>query len=80
MNTKLIKYGLLVQFLLLSIVMFAQDPGDGSEGGGLEGDGDTTPAAPIDDYVWVLALVGLLFAFMWFRSIHSNKTKERTIQ
>nr|WP_288837680.1 hypothetical protein [uncultured Flavobacterium sp.] len=56
--------------------MFAQDPGDDSEGGGLEGDGDITPAAPIDDYVWVLALVGLFFAFMWFRSIQSNKIKD----
>lgn len=76
MSVKLIKYVLPVQFLLFSIVMFAQDPGDDSEGGGLEGDGDITPAAPIDDYVWVLALVGLFFAFMWFRSIQSNKIKD----
>jgi MYXO-CTERM domain-containing protein len=36
-------------------------------------DVEDAPAAPIDDYLWVLALVGLLLAFMWFRSIQNKK-------
>ena len=39
---------------------------------GLETDGDATPA-PIDDYVWVLALVGLALVFMKYKSIQNKK-------
>ena len=52
-----------------TIVLFAQ-PGDGSDGAALEG---TDPPAPIDDYVWVLVVVGLFFVFMKFRSIYNTK-------
>jgi hypothetical protein len=34
---------------------------------------DTTPGAPIDDYVWVLAVIGLIFVFMKFRAIQNKK-------
>jgi len=36
-------------------------------------DADATPPAPIDDYVWVLAVFGLLFVFMKFRAIYNSK-------
>ena len=60
-------------FLLVSFVSFAQ-PGD-TDGtpGGLEG-GDTP--APIGDYVWVLAIVGIIFVFLTFRAILTTKIKE----
>lgn len=51
------------------MVLFAQ-PGDGSTGDPIEG---PDAPAPIDDYVWVLAVVGLLFVFMKFRAIYNNK-------
>lgn len=77
MKTKLIKYLLVIQFLLINVVLFAQtDPGSDDGLGGLEGGGDTTPAAPINNYVWVLALVGLLFVFVKFRSIQNKKIKD----
>ncbi len=51
--------------------MFAQ-PGGNDAGGGLENDGDTTPGAPIDNYVIVLAIIGLIFVFMKFRAVQKN--------
>jgi hypothetical protein len=36
-------------------------------------DGDTTPGASIDDYVWVLALIGLAFVILKFRAIYNSK-------
>jgi len=51
--------------------MFGQ-PGDTAPDG-LEGDGDTTPGTPIDDYLWVLAIIAILFVFMKFRAIQKNR-------
>lgn len=48
---------------LLSSPTFAQaDPGD---------DPDVPAAAPIDDYLWLLALIGLLYVFIRLRTIKS---------
>lgn len=72
MKKNLLKYYIATFYLCSTFAMFAQDPGTG---GGVENDGstDTTPAAPIDDYVWVLALIGLVFVFMKFRAIQKTR-------
>jgi hypothetical protein len=74
MKKNLLKYYIATFYLCSTFAMFAQDPGTG---GGVENDGtgDTTPAAPIDDYVWLLALIGLVFVFMKFRAIQSKRIK-----
>jgi len=71
MKNNLLKYYIAAFYLCSTFVMFAQDPGTG---GGIENDGssDTTPA-PIDDYVWVLAVIGLVFIFLKFRAIQKKK-------
>lgn len=70
MKKNLLKYYYIVALYLCStLTLFAQALPD-------ETDGDTTPAAPIDDYVWVAALVGLLFVFMWFRSVQNKRIKD----
>ena len=77
MKNNVLKYYIAAFYLCSTFVLFAQ-PGDGNgETGdaGLEGGGDTTPGAPIDDYVWVLALVGLLFVFLKFRAIYKQGTR-----
>ncbi len=71
MKNNLLKYYITAVFFCSTMVLFAQTgPGDDAAGGGLEG-GD--PPAPIDDYVWVLAIVGLFFVFIKFRAIYNNK-------
>lgn len=69
MKNNLLQYYIAAFYLCSTVVMFAQGTTDGT--GTLEDNGasDTTPAAPIDDYVWVLAMVGLVFVFMKFRAI-----------
>jgi len=62
MKNNFLKYCIALFFLCTSTFMFAQ-PGSGSDNGGVDnnGTGDTTPGAPIDDYVGILALVGLSY-------------------
>ena len=70
MKNNVLKYYITAVYFCSTFITYAQDPGSNDTGGGLEG-GD--PPAPIDDYVWVLAVVGLLFVFMKFRAISKNK-------
>jgi hypothetical protein len=74
MKNRLIKYYIAAFCFCFTSILFAQ-PGTEDTGGAgnLEGTtGDTTPA-PIDDYIWVLILVGLVFVFMKYRAIQKNK-------
>ncbi len=70
MKKNILKYWIVIFCLCSNFVLFAQ-PGTGNDTGNLEG-GDT-PAAPIDNYLWVLALVGLIFVFMKLRAIENKK-------
>jgi hypothetical protein len=71
MKINLLKYYIAAFYIFSTFVMVAE-PGNNNSGGTLETDGDATPAAPIDDYVWVLALVGLLFVFLKFRALYKR--------
>ena len=75
MKNNLLKYYIVAFYFCSTFMMFAQDPGSGSNDGGIDDSGmaDTSPGAPIDDYVWLLALVGLVFVFVKFRSIQNKK-------
>lgn len=76
-NSKL-KYFIAVFFFCSTLAIFAQGPSEGT-GEGIENDGSTdttgTPA-PIDDYVWVLAALGLVY--VW--KLRSFSQKEKTTQ
>ena len=72
MKTNLLKYYIAAFYFCSTFVLFAQ-PGDGSDGAPLEGDGDTTPAAPIDDYVWVLVAIALVYVFFRLRAFAQQR-------
>ena len=77
MKNNFIKYYIIAVYLCSTFVMFAQ-PGDTGDGlDGLEG-GDAAPAASIDDYVIVLAAIGLFFVFFRFKALvqQQNEPKE----
>ena len=61
------KFYVVAAFLCSTAIMFAQ-PGDDSDDG-LNGNDNQLP---ISDYLWVLALVGLVLVYFKFRSIHKN--------
>ena len=63
---------LLLSFLFLDFITFAQGPGTGSEDGDLEGD-DDLPATPINGKLIWLALIGLAFAYYTYQ-------KTRTVE
>lgn len=66
MKTNLLKYYIVAFYLCSTIVLFAQPGTDDTGGSGSLENPD--PAAPIDDYVWVLALVGLFYVFLRVRA------------
>lgn len=71
MKNNLLKYYIAVFCLCSTVVMFAQDPGIN---GGVENDGSSDAAPmPIDDYIWVLAAIGLVFVFMKYRAIQNRR-------
>ncbi|MBC7846027.1 MAG: hypothetical protein H7Y10_06010 [Flavobacterium sp.] len=61
-----LKYYIAALYLCSTFTLFAQ-PGAEDNGTGLES--TDTAAAPIDDYLWFLALVGLVFVFLRFRAL-----------
>jgi len=72
MKNKFIKYYIAAFYFCSTLVLFAQ-PGSGSDNGGIDDSGatDTTPA-PIGDYLWVLAIIGLVLVYLKFRAIHKQ--------
>jgi hypothetical protein len=70
MKNNILKFFIAVFFFCSTLTVFAQGPNDDtSTEGGLENDGDTT-GAPIDDYVWVLAAIGLAYVFLRLRALY----------
>ena len=54
-------------FCLCSNFMLFAEPGVGNDTSDLEN--IDAPAAPINDYLWVLALAGLVFIFLKLKSV-----------
>lgn len=72
MEKNFLKYYIAIAYFCSTVLLFAQTgPGsDGDGSGGLEG---TDPAAPIDEYVWVLGLIGLVYVFLRVRAFQNKK-------
>lgn len=71
MKNNLLKQYTVALYFCTTVVAFAQ-PGTNDGTGSLE---DTDPTAPIDNYIWVLAIVGLFFVFIKFRSMRNISTQ-----
>ena len=71
MKNNLLKFYTIAFYFASTFILFAQStPGTNDEGGTMEGE---EVAAPIDDYVWVLAAIGLLFVFYRFRAFAQQR-------
>jgi len=66
MKNTLSKYSLAVFFFCINFATFAAQPGSESDTGNLEN--ADAPAAPIDNYLWILVLLGILLAVYTFRN------------
>ena len=76
MKNNLLKYYIVAVYLCSTFILFAQ-PGTGDGTGGLEGDGDVTPGAPIDDFIPILAIIGIIVVFMRFRAIKAKQIRRQ---
>ena len=73
MKNNILKLYVAVFYLCSTFVMFAQ-PGETADNGGIDDNGATdTTGAPIDDYVWVLAAIGMLLVLLKFRAIYKQQ-------
>jgi hypothetical protein len=70
LKTKVINIIVSIFIFLISNPIFAQrtDDSSGASDPGLDPD-----AAPIDDYIWVLALFGLIYGIIKLKSYTKNK-------
>jgi hypothetical protein len=70
MKNILVKYFIASLLLCCNIVMFA-DPGAGNDTNDLEG--SDTPAAPIDNYIWILVLIAVIYVFFKLKTFKNKK-------
>ncbi len=76
MKNNLLKIYTATFYFCSTFVMNAQQPGADDSGGILEGtSGDTTPAAPIDDSIWILMLIGLTFIILKIRASYRQELR-----
>jgi len=80
MKKNIVNFLILSFCLLLNFTAFAQESGPGetaapaANGYELEGTGEgVNSTAPINDYIWVLAIIGLVFAFYKFKAIQNKR-------
>ena len=66
------KYYIAFFYLCSTFVVFAE-PGDGNDTNDLEN--VDAVAAPINDYLWVLALAGLILIFLKLKAAQSKKNQ-----
>jgi hypothetical protein len=70
MKNNLLKYYIAAIYFGFTLVLFAQ-PGTEAEP---EGDAlESVDGAPINDYVWVLAAIGMLLVFLKFRELYKKE-------
>lgn len=68
------KYYIALAYLCSTFMAFAQ-PGTDDEAGG-SGLEDADPL-PIDQYIWVLVALGLVFAFLRFRAVSQQRSLKK---
>lgn len=69
MKNSVLKIYITIVCLFSNLLIFA-NPGDESDTGNLEG-GD--PPAPIEDYLWILAVIVVVYAFWKIKVANSTK-------
>ena len=79
MKNKILKFYIVAIYLCSSVVLFAEEPSatDGTDT--LENTTGDVTGAPIGDYIWILALVVVVYAFYKLRLHTTPKFKTKTM-
>ena len=76
MKNTALKYYIAAFYFCSTFVLVAQ-PGSGNGGEGDAGlEAEDAQAAPIDDYVWVLAAIGLIYVFLRIQAFAKQENTE----
>ena len=76
MKNNLLKFYIVAIYLCSTVVLFAQDPGATDEGNTLENTSGDNTGAPIGDYIWVLALAVVVYAFWKIRQVQNSRIQD----
>jgi hypothetical protein len=78
MKNNLLKFYIVAIYLCSTVVLFAEEttPGADAEGGGLEGTAGDNTGTPIGDYIWVLALAVVVYAFWKIRAVQNSRLQD----
>ncbi len=76
MKNNLLKFYIVAIYLCSTVVLFAQEPGDEAEGVGLENTSGDNTGTPIGDYIWVLALAVVVYAFWKIRAMQNARLQD----
>jgi hypothetical protein len=76
MKNNLLKFYIVAIYLCSTIILFAQDPGANDEGNNMEGTSGDNTGAPIGDYIWILALAVVVFAFLKIRAMQNTRLQD----
>jgi len=71
MKNKILKYYIATFYFCSTFVLFA-DPGSETDDA-ITLESTDSEALPINDYIWVLALTGLVFVFLKFKDFQEKK-------
>jgi len=73
MKNNVLQYFLTALFFCTTLGLIAQPGSTGDGNGGLEG--TDAPAAPIDNYVWIITviLIGIIYAFIKYSTIRKER-------
>lgn len=74
MKNKILKYYIATFYLCSTSVMFAGPGAETDDSITLES--TDSDALPINDYMWVLALTGLVFVFLKFKDFRQKKESQ----
>ncbi len=74
MKNRVLKYYIVAFCFCSTLSLLAQnDEGDGN--GGIEG--PDAPAAPIDNYLWVMALIGIIYVFFKYKTFKRENAETK---
>jgi hypothetical protein len=76
MKNNLLKFYIVALYLCSTVILFAQDPGANDEGNTMEGTSGDNTGTPIGDYIWVLALAVLVYAFWKMRAAKNARLQD----
>jgi hypothetical protein len=76
MKNNLLKFYIVAIYLCSTVILFAQNPGEDDGTGTFESGASDNTGTPIGDYIWVLALAVVVYAFWKIRAMQNIRIQD----